>query len=234
MKCGEKYGQTCDSLFQLHRLGLPLFWQNTRNLFSAAESKCQTRSRLCLDAATLRLLRTTLHHLLLDIIYSVPMRLPPPPPILKAGLPVCPSVPETLNLWGQSRSQVRSSGTGLHSVSTRQKEKGDFLFGISLPMRFRRRPRRCHLHYHRKRVGRDNVTLTSTACPWRDRDASGWTRRWPPPPPAAHALRGPILLAGFVLSPSPGSNRKTAKGCDPAVHVSSGGVMSSSRWCFCQ
>lgn len=31
---------------------------------------------------------------------------------------VCPSVPETLNLWGQSRSQVRSSGTGLHSVST--------------------------------------------------------------------------------------------------------------------
>lgn len=31
---------------------------------------------------------------------------------------VCPSVPETLNLWGQIRSQVRSSGTGLHSVST--------------------------------------------------------------------------------------------------------------------
>lgn len=34
------------------------------------------------------------------------------------NLSVCPSVPETLNLWGQSRSQVRSSGTGLHSVST--------------------------------------------------------------------------------------------------------------------
>lgn len=31
---------------------------------------------------------------------------------------VCPSVPETLNLWGHIRSQVRSSGTGLHSVST--------------------------------------------------------------------------------------------------------------------
>lgn len=35
---------------------------------------------------------------------------------------VCPSVPETLNLWGQSRSQVRSSGTGLHSVSTAHKK----------------------------------------------------------------------------------------------------------------
>lgn len=39
------------------------------------------------------------------------------------NFPVCPSVPETLNLWGHIRSQVRSSGTGLHSVSTSQKKE---------------------------------------------------------------------------------------------------------------
>ncbi len=31
---------------------------------------------------------------------------------------VCLFVPETLNLWGQTRSQVRSSGTGLHAPSS--------------------------------------------------------------------------------------------------------------------
>lgn len=50
---------------------------------------------------------------------------------------------------------------------------------------------------------------------------------------STHTLRGPILLAGFVLSPSPGPNRKTAKGCDPAMHISVSGVMSSLRWWFC-
>lgn len=39
------------------------------------------------------------------------------------NFPVCPSVPETLNLWGHIRSQVRSSGTGLHSVSTSPKKE---------------------------------------------------------------------------------------------------------------
>lgn len=31
---------------------------------------------------------------------------------------VCLFVPETLNLWGQIRSQVRCSGTGLHALSS--------------------------------------------------------------------------------------------------------------------
>lgn len=39
------------------------------------------------------------------------------------NFPVCPSVPETLNLWGHIRSQVRSSGTGLHSVSASPKKE---------------------------------------------------------------------------------------------------------------
>lgn len=50
---------------------------------------------------------------------------------------------------------------------------------------------------------------------------------------SADSLRGPILLAGFVLSPSPGPNRKTAKGRDPALYISFNEVTSSPRWCFC-
>lgn len=50
---------------------------------------------------------------------------------------------------------------------------------------------------------------------------------------SADSLRGPILLAGFVLSPSPGPNRKTAKGRDPALYISFSQVTSSPRWCFC-
>lgn len=100
----------------------------------------------------------------------------------KPALPVCPSVPETLNLWGQSRSQVRSSGTGLHSVSTRRTEK--MVLGSGFHSWWsssdRRCSRHCHLYYHRTIVRRHNVTLTSTVCPRRDQDASSWTRRWPP------------------------------------------------------
>lgn len=40
--------------------------------------------------------------------------------------------------------------------------------------------RHCPLYYHEKIVRCYNVTLTSTVYPRRDRDASSWTRRWPP------------------------------------------------------
>lgn len=96
----------------------------------------------------------------------------------KPALPVCPSVPETLNLWGQSRSQVRSSGTGLHSVSARQSEKRIFFWsGVHS---WWSSSRRCPFYYHEKIVRHYNVTLTSTVCPRRDRDALSWTRGWPP------------------------------------------------------
>lgn len=148
----------------------------------------------------------------------------------EAALPVCPSVPETLNLWGQSRSQVRSSGTGLHSVSARQSGKrifgGEFTLGeaplVIAPFITTRRlsdatMSRWHLRYVPDVIGMHQVG------PGDGRPSSC----------SADSLRGPILLAGFVLSPSPGPNRKTAKGRDPALYISFSEVTSSPRWCFC-
>lgn len=95
--------------------------QQTSRPDGAAESKCQMRSCLCLGAATLRpFLSNMFHRCCFDVseyfilmFFFLVFK-----DFMCCNFPVCPSVPETLNLWGHIRSQVRSSGTGLHSVST--------------------------------------------------------------------------------------------------------------------
>lgn len=171
-----KYRQIYNSLFRLDRLSLPLFGR-TPGICSVPQNPNVRRGHVFVSmpqpcGCFPTILCITFLLTFLQCSDEAASDLKPP-------LPVCPSVPETLNLWGQSRSQVRSSGTGLHSVSTRQKEKVILLseFHSWWSSSDRCFSRHCHLYYPRKTVRRDNVTLTSTVCPWRDRDTSGWTRR---------------------------------------------------------
>lgn len=110
------------------------------------------------------------------------------------NVPVCPSVPETLNLWGQSRSQVRSSGTGLHSVSTSHRKNisiwktsdlkihvtKESIYELQLdtqenPLKLRHVPPVMSCMYLAICLLRLGACLQAMSCP----DLSGWTiKRW--------------------------------------------------------
>lgn len=118
-----KWRQICDYHVLIELITSASVSQQTRRPVGAAESKCQMRSCLCLGAATLQsFLLNTFHQRCFYVHFKKKQDFIKIARIetlhVCCNFPVCPSVPETLNLWGQSRSQVRSSGTGLHSVST--------------------------------------------------------------------------------------------------------------------
>lgn len=110
------------------------------------------------------------------------------PSVVYFNFTVCPSVPETLNLWGQSRSQVRSSGTGLHSVSTSHKK--EHFIQILIRHSLKSSVLIWCLLKHKKTLGWYNVCLSillyvSAVC-WlfqyvylssHDWNLSNWTRR---------------------------------------------------------
>lgn len=102
-------------------------------------------------------------------------------------VPVCPSVPETLNLWGQSRSQVRSSGTGLHSVSTCwKKEHFMYIMYVCEVIRTRgRTTRSAFLLQHRHSQGANPIGWLCCHCP-----------QWAP------IERQPRVVTPSLMSPS--------------------------------
>lgn len=128
---GEIWRQIFNSLFQFDRLVLPLL-ARTPGIRSVPQSPNVSwgHAFVSMPHPCRWFPCNTFHHIpIYTILQSDEAALDSKP-----ALPVCPSVPETLNLWGQSRSQVRSSGTGLHSVSA---WKEDFvLVGSSLLVKF--------------------------------------------------------------------------------------------------
>lgn len=225
---GGVWRQIFNSLFQFDRLVLPLLSRTTRNPFSAAESKCELRSCLCLHASTLPLIplqHVSSHSYLHDFTVRrscpwfraqyAPLSLRPLTCEVKAG-----------HRWGP-----REQGC-IQFQHARAKRGFFFFFGheftlgevppVIVPFITTRRlsdatMSRWHLRYVPDVIGMHQVG------PGDGRPSSC----------SADSLRGPILLAGFVLSPSPGPNRKTAKGRDPALYISFNEVTSSPRWCFC-
>lgn len=137
---------------------------------------------------------------------------------------VCPSVPETLNLWGQSRSQVRSSGTGLHSVSTSYKNRGIFVakilhddnlfhqkvvcFNVSFGILCLKHKKTLRWYSFLLALMYLNLQLCVSSACWQFQyvylSCHDQEEEEEDPSCSTDTLRGPTLLAGFVLKPSRG------------------------------